>query len=125
MKIAHTIVRILMGLLFVMSSVVYFLDLIPEPELEGSMLVFNQGLKASVYLLPLLKVTELVTGLALIAGRFVALANVILAPVILNILFVHIFLAPDGLPIAIFLTLGSIFIAYYNWEKYKPLFQLK
>ena len=125
MKIAYMIVRILIGLLFVMSSVVYFLDLIPEPELEGGMLVFNQGLKASVYLLPLLKVTELVTGLALIAGRFVALANVILAPVILNILFVHIFLALDGLPIAIFLTLGSIFIAYCNWEKFKPLFQPK
>jgi putative oxidoreductase len=125
MKIAVIVVRTLMGLLFSASSVFFFLGMVPEQELEGAMLTFNEGLKASVYLLPFIKITELAVGIAFLSGRYVALANIILAPVLLNILFVHIFLAPEGLPIAIVLVASSIFLAYAYKEKYKPLFESK
>lgn len=121
MKIAYTIVRVLMGLLFIFGSVAYFLKLGGEPQLEGNMKTYFDGLVASVYFLPLLKITELICGIALVAGRFVPLALVILAPIIINILFVHIFLERTGLPVAIFLVLGNAFLAYANWDKYKPL----
>lgn len=125
MKIVVIIVRVLMGLLFIVGSIAFFLKLGGEPQLEGNMKTFFEGLVASGYFLTFLKITELVCGIALVAGRFVPLVLVILAPIIINILFVNIFLDKSGLPIAIFLVLANSFLAYANWEKYKPLLEAK
>ncbi len=125
MKIAVIIVRVLMGLLFVFGAVAFFLKLGGEPQLEGNIKTFFEGLVASGYFLTLLKFTELFCGIALVAGRFVPLVLVILAPIIINILFVHLFLDKTGLPIAIFLVLANSFLAYANWDKFKPLLAAK
>ncbi|HRH45565.1 MAG TPA: DoxX family membrane protein [Pyrinomonadaceae bacterium] len=125
MKIAVIIVRVLMGLLFIFGSVTYFLNLIPQPELTGNLKIFNDGVNASGYLMTLIKATELVCGVAFVTGRFVPLASVIIAPIIINIFFIHLFLDKTGLPIAIFLILANSFLAYANWEKYKPLLEAK
>lgn len=125
MKVAYIIVRVLMGLLFIFASVTYLLNLFPQPELEGNMKIFNDGLAASGYFMTLLKITELVCGIALVAGYFVPLVTVILAPVIINIFFVHLYLDRTGLPVAIFLILANLFLAYYNWDKYQPLLEAK
>lgn len=125
MKIAVIIVRVLMGLLFIFGSAAFFLKLGGEPQLEGNMKTFFEGLVASGYFLPLLKITELVCGIALVAGRFVPLALVILSPIIINIFFVHLFLDKAGLPIAIFLVLANLFLAYAYWDKFSPLVEAK
>jgi hypothetical protein len=82
-------------------------------------------LAASGYFMTLLKVTELICGIALVAGRFVPLALVILSPIIVNIFFVHLFLDRTGLPVAIFLVLANIFLASAYWDKFKPLLEPK
>ncbi|MCW5962322.1 MAG: hypothetical protein KIS76_19330 [Pyrinomonadaceae bacterium] len=123
MKIAAIIVRTLMGLLFLFGSIVFFAKLFPEPELAGDMRIFNEGLKASGYFMPLLKITEFVCGLAFVSGQFVPLALVIIAPIVVNILFVHTVLEPSGLPVALFLFGSCIFLAYYHRERYAPLFE--
>lgn len=125
MKIAVIIVRVLMGLLFIFGSVVFFFNLFTPPPMTGPIKTFNEGLAASVYFFPLLKATELLCGLAFVSGRFVALACVVIAPIIVNILCVHLFLDRSGLPVAIALFLGNIFLAYANWDKYKPLLAAK
>ena len=125
MKIAVIIVRVLMGLLFLFASIVVLFKLVPQPELTGNVKVFMDGVNASVYLMPLIKITELLCGIAFVTGRFVPLATVVIAPVTINILFFHAFVDASGLPIAIFLLLGNLFLAYTNWEKYKPLLAAK
>lgn len=122
MKIAMLIVRTLVGLLFIMASATYFLNLAPQPELAGNMKTFNEGLAASGYFLTLLKATELVCGILLVIGRFVPLVLVILAPIVINILMVHIFLEPTGLPIAIILVAALAFLAYYYRRNFEGLF---
>ncbi len=69
---------------------------------------------ASVYFLPLLKTTELLCGLLLLVGRFVPLALVILAPIIINIFFTHLFLAPSGLPVALIIGALEIYLAFFS-----------
>ena len=125
MKIATIIIRILLGLIFAMSSIVYFLHLFPQPELKGALKIFNEGMAASVYLLPFVKGTEFVCAVAFLSGRYVTLASVIIFPVILNIILVHSFLAPEGLPVAIFLLLSVLFLAYTNRKNYVTLFVAK
>ncbi|HMS40654.1 MAG TPA: hypothetical protein PKE69_10535 [Pyrinomonadaceae bacterium] len=126
MKIAIIIVRVLIGLLLVFSSVTYFLNVAPPPEgLAGDTKTFFDGLAASKYILPVVKVFELLCGLAFISGRFVALAVVLIFPIMLNILLINAIHLPSGLPIVIPLFAGILFLAYANREKYELLFEAK
>lgn len=125
MKIAIIIVRTLVGLLFLFASIAYWLNVFPQPEFTGNPKTFMDGLAASGYILPVVKFFELLCGLAFVSGRFVALAVVLIFPIAVNILFVHIFILPEGLPIAILLFAGILFLAYANLEKYKPFLEPK
>ncbi len=122
MKIAVIIVRTLIGLLFIFASVAYLFDLVPVPEMVGPIKTFNEGLAASGYFMMLLKITELVCGIALVTGFFTPLVLVVLAPIVINIFFVNIFLDKTGLPVAIPLVLAEIFLAYAYRKSYTSLF---
>ncbi len=122
MKIAMLIVRTLLGLLFIFASVTFLFNLItPPPMPDGPLKSFNEGLAASGYFFTLLKVTELTCGILLLSGRFVPLALVVLAPISINIFMVHLLLAPEGLPVAIFVVASLLFLAYYYRDAFKPL----
>ena len=124
MKIALIIVRSLMGLLFLFASITFLFKLITPPEPTGAMKVFSAGLNASIYLMPTVKIIELSCGVAFLSGRFVPLATIVISPIIVNILLVHAFLGPEGLPVAIFLVLANSFVAYNYKESYRPLFKM-
>lgn len=121
MKIAMIIVRTLLGLLFLFASLAYFFNLVTPPPMEGPIKTFNEGLAASGYFFTLLKVTELVCAVLLLIGRFVPLALVILAPIVINIFFVHLFLDRSGMVVAIFVVLATIFLAYYYRDRYADI----
>ena len=80
---------------------------------------FFKGMMATGYFFYLLKGTEIACGLLLLSGRFVPLALVVLAPVVLNIFFVHTFLMPEGLPIAVILGALEVYLAFFSKE-YSP-----
>ena len=124
MKWAVIVVRSLMGLLFLFASITFFFKLITPPPQTGAMKTFNDGLVASVYLMPTAKAIELLCGLAFLSGRFVPLATLLVAPLIVNFLGVHLFLAPEGLPVAIVLALANAFLAWHHRESFRPLFRM-
>ena len=123
MKWAVIIVRSLLGLLLLFASISYLFKLITPPPLSGAMKTFNDGIIASVYLMPTVKVLELACGLAFLSGRFVPLATVLMAPIFVNILGVHLFLGHEGLPVAVFLVLANAFLAWHHRASYRPLFR--
>lgn len=125
MKIASLVIRILMGLMFAFASITYFLKLYDAPEVTGAVKTFNDGIAASVYLIPTVKVFELLCAIAFLSGRFVSLATVIIFPIILNILLFHAFLEPSGLSIAVPLMIGDLFLAYYYRDRYKSMLAAK
>ena len=123
MKIAAIITRTLMGLMFLFASLTYLFKLITPPPMDGAMKVFNEGLMAAVYLMPTVKVIELLCGLAFVSGKFVRLAIVVIFPIVVNIVGVHLFLDRSGLPVAIPLLLINLFLAYYYRDSYKSMLQ--
>jgi uncharacterized membrane protein YphA (DoxX/SURF4 family) len=125
MKIATIIVRMLMGLMFLFASIVVLFHLMPQPPMKGNAKLFMDGIMATGYFMTLLKMTELVCGLAFVIGRFVPLATVVIFPITLNILFYHAFVAPEGLPVAIPLMLGNLFLAYACRRNYQTLVAAK
>ncbi|MBP9839137.1 MAG: DoxX family protein, partial [Proteobacteria bacterium] len=81
------------------------------------------GVMATGYLMTLIKVTELVCGLAFVTGRFVPLAMIIISPVIINIFLFHLYVDTSGLPVGIFLVVANSFLAFVNWDKFKSVLQ--
>jgi len=125
MKIAVIVVRSLIGLLLLFASISFFFNLMPQPELQGDVKTFMLGVNATGYLMKLIKITELVCGIAFITGRFVTLANVVIFPVVLNIFLFHASLDPSGIGAGAFLLIGVLFLAWYHRKNYESLFIAK
>lgn len=125
MKIATIVIRTLLGILFLVTSIGFFLKLFPEPAMSGDFKAFQVGIVASSYLIPLAKLVEFICGLSFLTGRYVTLANLLIFPVTINILFINFFLTPEGIPIALFVFFGNIFLIISHWENYKGLFKAK
>ena len=118
--------RIVLGLIYFVFGLNFFLHFLPTPPSSGGLAdAFLGGLFQSGYFFPMLKVTELICGLMLVSGRFVPLATVILAPIIINIFMFHTFVDRSGFPVAVFLVLANIFIAYYYRDAYSGLLKSK
>ena len=104
MKIAFLVARILLGLLFTVFGLNGFLHFIPSSLPSGLAGQYVGALYVSHYLVVVF-LLQLIGGLLLLVNRFVPLALVLLGPVIVNILLFHAFLAPEGLPMALFATI--------------------
>jgi uncharacterized membrane protein YphA (DoxX/SURF4 family) len=97
--------RVLLGLSFFVFGLNGFFNFIPapkEPGPEGAMAFAGAMLKAG-YFFPLVKGTETICGALLLSKRCVPLALTVLAPVLVNIVAFHAFLAPEGLALPILL----------------------
>ena len=98
-----TIARIFMGLLFFVFGLNGFLQFIPQPKEampEGAM-AFAGALMKTGYMFPMISGTQVLVGALLLVNRFVPLALILIAPVIVNIEAFHIFLAPSGMGVVI------------------------
>jgi putative oxidoreductase len=113
--------RLLLGFIFVFSGLNGFFRFVAIPPMHGRAETFIEGLIASGYVFPLLFATYIVAGGALMIGRFVPLALVLLAPAIVNIFAVHFLHAPDGLPVAIVVVALEVFLARRYRAAYAPL----
>jgi len=125
MKITIIVFRTLMGALFIFASTTYLFNLITPPPTVGAMKIFNDGLAASKYIMPTIKVIELICGLCFVSGFFVPLASVVIAPIIVNIVLTHAFLDPATVAPGIFLVIANSLVAYQHRDVFAPLFKAR
>ncbi|MEW9668467.1 hypothetical protein [Ammoniphilus sp. 3BR4] len=76
---------------------------------------------ANSYLLGLVKTTELICGALFLLHRYIPLALLITAPVIVNILAFHLFVDPQLLPLALLLFILEIILIWKYREHFKGL----
>jgi hypothetical protein len=110
MKTASSIARVLLGIIFLAFGLNGFLHFIPMPPPTGLAAqffgaIFASGLWVPVFLL------QIFPAILLLINRYVPLALTALGPVIVNILFFHLFMAPAGLPLA--LLVATLWIVVY------------
>ncbi|HEY1966107.1 MAG TPA: DoxX family membrane protein [Acidobacteriaceae bacterium] len=97
MKIAVLIARILLGLIFVFFGLNAFFNFLHAPMPTGVAGQFIGALYTShFYVVPF--GFQIIGGLLLLSGRFIPLALVILAPILVNILTFHLTMTPGILP---------------------------
>ena len=104
--------RIVLGLIFTVFGLNGFFHFLPLPELSEEAGAFMGALAATGYMFPLIKLTEVVGGVMLLAGRFVPLGLTLLAPVVVNILLFHLVLDPAGMIMTVVLVVLQIFLAW-------------
>lgn len=129
MRKAPLVARILLGLIFFAAGLAGLLNLAPPPaDLPDDLKTFMAGMLATKFLFPLIKGTEVVCGVLLISGYFVPLALVVLAPVVLNIVLTHLFLAPSGLVLALVIAALEVYLAFFARpyrDAIRPLFRAR
>jgi hypothetical protein len=68
---------------------------------------------------------QILCGIALLANRFVPLALVVLAPIIVNIVAFHLFLAPAGLPLAAVVLVAELVLARAYRESFASMLRAR
>lgn len=117
MKIAILIVRLLLGLIFLVFGLNQFLHFIPMQMPTGPAGEFLTGMMSAKYFIPLLGTIQVLCGVLLLTNKFVPLALIMLLPVTLNIFFFHVVLAPEGMLMGsvVFLMNAFLIYAYRNY----------
>ena len=117
MKIAATIARYLLGIIFAVFGANGFLQFIPQPPQPPLVMQFMGALMASHYYVVIFA-AQLICGILLLINRYVPLALVVLAAVIVNIFTFHIAMAPSGLPVATFVLIVWVLVALDRRESF-------
>ena len=121
----HTGARILMGAGFFINGLNGFFHFIPIPAMPEAAGTFMGALATTGYMFPLIKGFELAAGFALLTGRFVPLALLALAPIMVNILAFHAALAPAGLGLPIVLTALGLYVAWSYRDAFRPVLRAR
>src|SRR6201997_5740697 len=122
MKIASMIARLLLGLIFLVFGLNGFLHFIPQSPLTGTAGQFIGALFVSHYLVPIF-LLQVISAVLLLLNRYVPLALTLLAPIIVNILLIHILMLPSGLPLALVVTVLWIVVFLSVRSAFAGLFQ--
>ncbi len=70
-----------------------------------------------------MKLIEVAAGLALVVGKFVPLALVAIAPIIVNIVGFHLMMEREGTWLALYLLTLAAFIAWNHRASFRTLIQ--
>jgi len=122
MKIVIIIARVLLGLAFTFFGLNGFLHFLKQPPPQGQAGAFAMAMFTSGYFY-VVAALQVVGGLILLSGRFVALGLVLLGPVIVNILLFHVFLEHTGLPIAIVVSCLGLLLVWGYRDRFAPIFK--
>lgn len=127
MKIVTLISRIVLGLLYLVFGLDYFLHFIPyqPPVHEGAAGIFKAGLYATGYFYPMQKTIQVLGGLSLLTNRYAPLSAVVLFPISLNVFLFHTVLVPSGWLMGVLLLLPNLLLGAGWWKYYKSIFVQK
>src|SRR5204863_4626152 len=107
MNITIGIARFLLGLIFLTFGLNGLLHFIPSSPPSGTAGQFLGALFVSHYLVPIF-LLQIISAVLLLVNRYVPLALTLLAPIIVNILLIHILILPSGLPLALVTVLWIV-----------------
>ena len=124
-KKLHMGARLLFGLGFFIFGLNGFLQFMPTPPMSPEGGAFVGAFIKTGYFFPMVKIIEIAVGVFLLANFFAPLATVLIAPILVGITTIHLFLNPAGLPMMIFLHILHGIIAFGYKDYYRSMFTQK
>lgn len=119
------VIRIVLGLMLLIFGLNKFMGFMEMPEMPEAAGSFMGALVQSGYMMPLIGLTEIVTGALLLSGFFVPLAAVLLAPLSLNIILFHLALAPAAIVPGLIVFVLNLYLLFAFKPAYSALLQPK
>jgi uncharacterized membrane protein YphA (DoxX/SURF4 family) len=120
-KIVIAIVRVLLGLPFLVFGANAIHPFLPMPPMAG-----DSGTLAAIMMhhgwFLFIGTLYVIAGILLIVGRYVPIALVLLGPILVVILLFHVTLSPNELGFPIVLTLFEVFLIYAYWPAFRGIF---
>jgi uncharacterized membrane protein YphA (DoxX/SURF4 family) len=110
--IVTTIVRILLGLMFLVFGLNGFLNFMPAPKDMPQEIMTVMGALMKAGYMTVVSGAEVLIAALLLTNRFVPLALALLAPIIAGILTFHIFMAPATIVPGIVVTVMELYLAW-------------
>ncbi len=126
MKTTTIIVRVWLGLIYLIFGLDYFLHFIPyQPNHTGAAAAFKNGLMAAGYFYPMMKSIQIAGGISLIINRYAPFSAVALFPISLNVFLFHTLLVPSGWYMGVLLLGPNLFLGYAYRNYYKGMWVKK
>lgn len=119
-----TVAGVILGLLFLMAGVTFFLKLVPEPKLpEGSPIAMFMGAFGPTGYMAFVKFFEVLGGLLVMIPKTRNFGLLVLGPIILNILAFTIFVAGEGLmnPMLLFIVFLALYLLWVARKQFLGL----
>jgi uncharacterized membrane protein YphA (DoxX/SURF4 family) len=124
-RIATAIVRILLGLMFLVFGLNGFLNFMPPPKDMPQEIITVMGALMKAGYMTVVSGAEVLIAVLLLTNRFVPLALALLAPIIVGILTFHIFMAPATIVPGIVVTVMELYLAWAYRGAFRPMLRAK
>mgnify|MGYP000574252682 FL=1 len=115
------IARILLGVILLVFGLNQFFQFMPMPKPPEPALSFMKALTATGFMWYVIGIFQVISGIFLIIGRYVALGLVLFAPIALVIILYHLFLDPAGGLIGYVTFILEVVLLYAYLSAYKPM----
>lgn len=124
-RFVPAIVRILLGLMFLLFGLNGFLNFMPAPkEMPQDIMTALGGLMKGGYM-TVVAGTEVIVAVLLLINRFVPLALALLAPIVVGIITFHIALAPATIGPGIVVLAMELYLAWVYRGAFRPMLRAK
>lgn len=126
MKKATIISRIVLGFIYLVFGLDYFLHFISyQPNHTGRVAAFKTALLDVGYFYPMIKSIQIVGGISLLINLYAPFFAVVLFPISLNVLLYHTILVPSGWLMGVILMMPNMFLGYAYRKYYSGMFVRK
>ena len=120
-----TIVRILLGLMFLVFGLNGFLNFMPAPkDMPQDIMTVSGALVKGGYM-TVVSGTEVLVALMLLSGLFVPLALALLAPIVVGIITFHIYLAPATIGPGVVVLVLELYLAWAYRDAFRSMLAMR
>jgi len=123
MKHIFATARILLGIIFLVFSLNYWLKFIPIPSPAAESIA--AGFMGAIYgsgFLTLVKLLELLSAVLLLSGRYINLALTLLGPIVVNILLFHVIIKQSDHALSIVIAVLALVVLIGQKNYLKTIF---
>jgi len=124
-RIATPIIRILLGLMFLVFGLNGFLNFMPALKDMPPEILNVLGALTQAGYITVVSGAEVLVAIMLLANRFVPLALVLLAPIVVGIITFHIAMAPATIGPGIVVLLMELYLAWAYRGAFRPMLLAK
>ena len=124
-RYATAIVRILLGLMFLLFGLNGFFNFMPAPKEMPQEIMAVMGALTKAGYMTVVSGAEVLIAVMLLTNRFVPLALALLAPIIVGILTFHIAMAPTTIGPGIIVLVMELYLAWAYRGAFRPMLAAK